>query len=190
MILALNKPYGVLSKFTSENGQPTLADCVPVPEVYAAGRLDKDSEGLLLLTGDPAIAHRLTDPRYEHPKTYWVQVELEPDPAALQALGEGVLIEGKRTLSAEVRQLAEPALWERSVPIRFRKSVPTAWIEIVLREGRNRQIRKMTAAVGHPCLRLVRVAIGAIALGDLAPGCWRPLGRAEERALRATLGLA
>lgn len=184
MIVALNKPHGVLSQFTSAEGEPTLADHVPVKGVYPAGRLDKDSEGLLLLTDEAAIAHALTDPRHAHPKTYWVQIEREPDDAALEALRAGISIEGKKTRPAQVRRIAEPDLWERPVPVRFRKTVPTTWLEIVLREGRNRQIRKMTAAVGHPCLRIVRVAVGPVHLGDLAPGQWRELGPAEQTAIR------
>ncbi len=179
MVIALNKPYGVLSKFMDPDGRPTLAAYVDLPGIYPVGRLDMDSEGLLLLTDDKRLIHRLTDPRFGHPKTYWVQVEREPGPQALAALRGGVVVEGRMTAPAEVRPLAEPALWERPVPVRFRKTVPTAWLEIVLREGRNRQIRRMGAAVGHPVLRIVRVAIGGLRLGDLAPGAWRHLGRAD-----------
>ena len=184
MIIALNKPYDVLSQFTSADGAPTLGQYVSMPDVYAAGRLDKDSEGLLLLTDEPKIARRLTDPRHELPKTYWVQVEREPHEDALELLRTGVEIEGRMTRPAEVRRIAEPELWERPVPVRFRKTVPTCWLEIVLREGRNRQIRKMTAAVGHPCLRIVRVAVGSVTLGGLAPGDWREVVGAEAAALR------
>ena len=184
MLIALNKPYGVLSQFTDSEGRPTLADFVAVPDVYPVGRLDKDSEGLLLLTDDARLQHKLTDPRYEHPRTYWVQIEREPADDALDQLRGGVVIEKRRTRPAEVRCIAEPELWERPVPVRFRKSVPTAWLEIVLREGRNRQIRKMTAAVGHPCLRIIRVAVGPVGLGNLAPGSWRRLTPDEMKSLR------
>jgi 23S rRNA pseudouridine2457 synthase len=188
MVIALNKPYGVLSQFTDAEGRPTLADFVTVPDVYPVGRLDMDSEGLLLLTDDARLQHRLTDPRFEHPKTYWVQIEREPAEDALEALRGGVVIEKRRTRPAEVRRIDEPELWERPVQVRFRKSVPTAWLEIVLREGRNRQIRKMTAAVGHPCLRIVRVAIGPVGLSGLQPGESRHLLAIESKALRAQAG--
>lgn len=187
MIIALNKPFGVLSKFTDPEGRANLADYVAVPGVYPVGRLDADTEGLLLLSDEPLLAHKLTDPRFEHPKTYWVQVERDPGLKALLALREGVLIEGRKTIQAEARVIGEPALWERPVPVRLRKTVPTAWIEIVLREGRNRQIRRMTAAVGHPCLRIVRVAVGPVGLGDLASGTWREVvGRDRETLDRLT----
>jgi len=182
--LLLNKPYGVLCAFTDEEGRPTLADYLPLPGVYAAGRLDLDSEGLLLLTDDGWLIHRLTHPRYEHTKTYLVQVEGEPEPGALQALRRGVVVKGRRTAKARVEPLAvEPDLPPREVPIRYRKSVPTSWLRIVLTEGRKRQVRRMTAAVGHPTLRLVRVAIGPLEMGDLAPGEWRPLAPGELDAL-------
>ena len=185
-VLALWKPHGVVSRFTPAGGHPGLLTLLDQPGVWPVGRLDHDSEGLLLLTDDGALAHRLTTPAHGHPRTYWVQVEGEPNAAALEALADGVWIQGRRTLPAEVRRLAEPpALPPRPVPIRFRKSIPTAWLELTLREGRNRQVRRMTAAVGHPTLRLVRCAIGPLrleALG-LAPGAWRPLTRAERDAL-------
>jgi 23S rRNA pseudouridine2457 synthase len=182
--IAFNKPYGVLPCFTDEQGRPTLADYIQLPGVYAAGRLDFDSEGLMILTSDGALAHRITDPRHKLPKVYWVQVERLPDEAALEKLRKGVVIGGKRTKPAEVRLLAEaPDLPERPVPIRFRKSVPTAWLEITVYEGMNRQVRRMTAAVGHPTLRLVRVAIGPIVLGDLIPGRWRGLTEVEAQGL-------
>jgi 23S rRNA pseudouridine2457 synthase len=192
-LLALWKPYGVVSRFTPEAGHPSLAELVPVRGVYPVGRLDADSEGLLLLTDDGALAHALTDPRHGHPRTYLVQVEGVPDEAALAALRRGVVVQGRRTRPAEVRRLArEPALPPRANPVRVRRAIPTCWVELVLREGRNRQVRRMTAAVGHPTLRLVRVAIGPLrleALG-LAPGAWRALDAAEERALRASAQLA
>ena len=174
--LAFNKPYGVLPCFTDEQGRPTLADYIKIPGVYAAGRLDFDSEGLMILTSDGALAHRITDPRHKLPKVYWVQVERIPDEGALEKLRKGVVIGGKRTKPAVVMLLPEaPDLPDRPVPIRFRKSVPTAWLEITVYEGMNRQVRRMTAAVGHPTLRLARVAIGPIKLGDLQPGEWSRL---------------
>src|SRR4051794_34716450 len=184
--LILNKPYDVLTQFSDSAGRATLKDFVPVPGVYPVGRLDRESEGLLLLTDDGRLAHRLTDPRFEHPKTYLVQVERVPEPLALDTLRGGVELSDGRTRPAEVEPLAEPPdLPERPAPIRFRKNVPTAWLRIVLRGGRNRQVRRMTAAVGHPTLRLVRVAVGPILLGDLAPGHWRDLTADECAALRA-----
>lgn len=188
-ILALWKPWGVLSRFTPEAGHPGLAELVPVPGVYPIGRLDRDSEGLLLLGDDGPLAHALTDPRRAHPRAYWVQVEGLPGPDALAALARGVLVQGRRTRPARARLLRhEPALPPRPVPIRTRRHIPTAWIELVLGEGRNRQVRRMTAAVGHPTLRLVRVAIGPLRLLELglAPGGWRRLSPHEERALRAS----
>ncbi|HEX9007070.1 MAG TPA: pseudouridine synthase [Bacteroidota bacterium] len=184
------KPYGVLSQFTREAGHPSLADFGPFPaDVYPVGRLDADSEGLLLLTDDNRLKHRLTDPRFGHPRTYLVQVERVPADEALARLREGILIEGKRTRPARVRLLpAEPALPPRAVPIRFRKNVPTAWLELTLIEGRNRQVRKMTAAVGHPTLRLVRVRIGPLGLGALEPGEHRFLVPRETAALLASPG--
>jgi 23S rRNA pseudouridine2457 synthase len=184
--LKLFKPYDVLTQFTDAAGRATLKDFVPVPGVYPVGRLDRDSEGLLLLTDDGRLAHRLTDPRFGHPRTYLAQVERVPGPEALEALRRGVVLNDGPTLPAGADLLPEPpALPERPVPIRSRKNVPTAWLRLVLREGRNRQVRRMTAAVGHPTLRLVRVAVGPIALGDLPPGHWRDLDPAE----RAALGL-
>jgi 23S rRNA pseudouridine2457 synthase len=165
-----------LCQFTDAGGRPTLADFVPIPGVYAAGRLDMDSEGLLLLTDDGELIHRLSDPRHKIPKTYLVQVERVPDAAALAQLSQGVAIEGQLTLPAHVELLPTPPdLWERPTPIRFRKSVPTAWLRVELVEGRNRQVRRMTAAVGHPTLRLVRAAIGPLELDDLPSGAWREL---------------
>ncbi len=178
--LLFNKPYGVLPCFTDPAGRPTLADFVAVPGVYAAGRLDRDSEGLMVLTSDGALAHHITDPRHHLPKVYLAQVERLPDEAALERMRKGLLLKGARTRPAEVRVLPEaPALPDRPVPIRFRKSVPTAWLQITLREGMNRQVRRMTAAVGHPTVRLVRVAIGPVRLGDLPPGQWRELTSGE-----------
>jgi 23S rRNA pseudouridine2457 synthase len=182
----LNKPYGVLCAFTDEAGRPTLADYVPVPGVYPAGRLDLDSEGLVLLTGDGWLVHRLSHPRYHQPKTYLVQVEGRPEAEALRALRRGVMVKGKRTAKARVEALAAPPeLPPREVPIRYRKSVPTTWLRIVLTEGRKRQVRHMTAAVGHPTLRLLRVALGPVELGNLAPGEWRDLTLGQLDALWA-----
>lgn len=178
--LAFNKPYGVLPCFTDTQGRPTLAEFVTAPGVYAAGRLDQDSEGLMLLTSDGTLAHHITDPRHQLPKVYLAQVERIPSDDALAQLRKGIRLSGKRTRPAEVRLLpAAPDLPDRPVPIRFRKSIPTAWLEITLREGLNRQVRRMTAAVGHPTLRLVRIAIGPIVLGDLQPGHWRDLTKRE-----------
>ena len=152
--------------------------------MYSAGRLDRDSEGLLLLTNDGALAHRLTDPRFEHPKTYLAQVEKIPDEAALDALRNGVVLSDGPTRSADVELLdAPPALPDRPVPIRFRKNVPTAWLRLTIHEGRNRQVRRMTAVVGFPTLRLIRVAVGPVQLGDLQPGQWRDLTADELNAL-------
>ena len=183
--LMLFKPYDVLTQFTDEGGRATLKDFVAVPGVYPVGRLDRDSEGLLFLSNDGPLIHRLTDPRYEHPKTYLVQVERTPDLAAIEGLRQGVCLKDGWTRPAEVELLPdEPPLPSRSVPIRFRKNVATAWLRIVLREGRNRQVRRMTAAVGYPTLRLVRVASGTVQLGDLQPGHWRDLTSDEVRQLR------
>jgi len=178
--IAFNKPYGVLPCFTDPNGRPTLADYINVPGVYAAGRLDMDSEGLLLLTSDGTLAHHITDPQHKLPKLYLAQIERIPSEEALEQLRTGVVLNGKKTKPAEVRLLPDdPQLPDRPVPIRFRKNVPTAWLEIILREGLNRQVRRMTAAVGNPTLRLVRVAIGPIVLGDLQSGEWRDLTGSE-----------
>lgn len=174
-LIAFNKPYGVLCQFTDHStpARRTLAEFGLPAAVYAAGRLDFDSEGLLLLTDDGALAHRLTDPRHKLPKTYWVQVEGTPQQAQLAALRHGVLLKDGRTLPAQVRRIGTPSLLPRDPPVRFRKTVPDAWLEIQIHEGRNRQVRRMTAAVGLPTLRLVRAAIGNVALLDLMPGHWR-----------------
>jgi 23S rRNA pseudouridine2457 synthase len=174
-LILLNKPYGVLCQFTDSEGRATLADLVPVPGVYPAGRLDADSEGLVVLTDDGALQHRITDPRHKLPKTYWVQVEGVPTRAALESLRRGVRLNDGPTRPARVRSITEPPLWERDPPIRQRREIPTRWIEITLREGRNRQVRRMTAAVGCPTLRLVRVTIGPLRLGRLKPGQWREI---------------
>ncbi len=171
------KPYGVLSQFTQEAGYLSLADFGPFPKnIYAAGRLDADSEGLLLLTNDNIIKHRITDPKFEHARTYLVQVEGIPDTSDIERLQNGVVITGKRTKPAKVKLLTrEPSLPPRAVPIRFRKIIPTSWIEIVLHEGRNRQVRKMTAAVGHPTLRLVRTSITFLSIQGLKLGMYREM---------------
>jgi 23S rRNA pseudouridine2457 synthase len=178
--IAFNKPYGVLPCFTDPEGRPTLADYIDLPGIYAAGRLDLDSEGLLLLTSDGRLAHFITDPQHKLPKVYLAQIERIPNEEALEQLRKGIVLNGKMTKPAEVRLLPDdPQLPDRPVPIRFRKNVPTAWVEVTLREGLNRQVRRMTAAVGHPTLRLVRVAIGPVALGDLQSGEWRDLTSRE-----------
>lgn len=171
-LVRFHKPYGVLSQFTGEPGVATLADYIDLPGVYVAGRLDKDSEGLLVLTDDGPLQHRISAPEHKQLKTYWVQVEGEPTDEALARLRRGVELKDGWTKPAEARRLADPQLGPRVPPIRERKAIPTAWIEIGLREGRNRQVRRMTAAVGFPTLRLVRYAIGRWTLDDLAPGEW------------------
>jgi len=184
--IAFNKPYDVLSQFSGERA--SLADYIPVKGVYPVGRLDRDSEGLLLLTNDGDFQHQLTDPKFQHPRTYWVQVERVPDQRALDRLANGVMIEGQRTRPAKVRLLQDaPALPPRTPPVRFRKNVPTSWLELTLTEGRNRQVRKMTAAVGFPTLRLVRVAIGDLRVEGLAPGEWRELTGDELKIFGASL---
>ena len=188
--LLFYKPYGVLCQFTPEPGtsHPTLRDYIPVKGVYPAGRLDHDSEGLVILTNDGELQHRLTDPRYGHPRTYWAQVEGPPSMEATRQLAAGVVVQGRRTLPAQVRVLPnEPELPPREPPIRFRKTVPTAWLELVLTEGRNRQVRRMTAAVGLPTLRLVRVAVGECRLEGLTPGEWRDATLQEAGRLRQRL---
>lgn len=172
-LILFNKPYGVLSQFTDMAGRATLAAYLPIPGVYVAGRLDQDSEGLLVLTDDGVLQARISHPRYKQPKTYWVQVEGCPDAAALARLRSGIALNDGPTRPAVVRCIVEPAgLWSRDPPIRYRATIPTAWLEITLREGRNRQVRRMTAAVGYPTLRLIRSRIGAWAVNDLQPGQW------------------
>ena len=173
-LICFNKPYGVLSQFTPEGRWQGLKDFIDLPGVYVAGRLDADSEGLLLLTDDGSLQARISSPRFKMEKTYWVQVEGQPQPAALQALRQGVRLNDGVTLPARARLLdTAPQLWDRQPPIRSRQSIPTAWIELVIREGRNRQVRRMTAAVGFPTLRLVRAAIGPYSVGGIASGTWR-----------------
>ncbi len=177
-ILLFNKPYGVICQFSRDGAHPTLADYIAVPDVYPAGRLDTDSEGLLLLTDDGKLQHRITDPKHKLPKTYWVQVEGVPDDAALAQLRKGLMLKDGMTLPAEVQAMAEPVgLWQREPPVRYRKAIPTSWLALTIREGRNRQVRRMTAAVGFPTLRLIRHRIGDWTLDGLSPGEWR-----EEKA--------
>lgn len=178
-LILFNKPYGVLSQFTdcgTETARATLSDYIEVPGVYPAGRLDRDSEGLLILTDDGALQARISSPKHKMPKTYLAQVEGEPDEAALAALARGVTLNDGPTRPATARRIDPPMLWDREPPVRYRKSVPDAWIELTITEGRNRQVRRMTAAVGYPTLRLVRWRIGEWKIGELAPGEWREAG--------------
>lgn len=177
-VILFNKPFGMLSQFTDKgtagSARPTLSACIDVPGYYPAGRLDKDSEGLLVLTNNGALQARIAHPKYKRPKTYWVQVEGTPDAPAMDALQRGVDLKDGKTAPAQVREIDAPAgLWDRDPPVRFRKSVPDAWLEITIREGRNRQVRRMTAHVGLPTLRLIRARVGDWQLNDLRPGAWR-----------------
>lgn len=175
-LILFNKPYGVLSQFTDAGGRPTLADYLAIPGVYVAGRLDRDSEGLLALTDDGALQARLSHPRHKRPKSYWAQVEGVPDRAALERLRCGIELNDGPTLPAAARRIDEPdGLWPRQPPIRHRATIPATWLEITLREGRNRQVRRMTAALGYPTLRLIRWRIGDWSLDGLPPGQWRKL---------------
>jgi 23S rRNA pseudouridine2457 synthase len=176
MLIRFNKPYGVLSQFTPEGRWTGLTDHIDLPGVYVAGRLDADSEGLLLLTDDGALQARIADPRFKMEKTYWVQVEGLVSQQALSALAQGVKLKDGPTLPARARAVAPPAdLWPRNPPIRARKNIPTSWLELVIREGRNRQVRRMTAAVGLPTLRLIRTAVGPYNLDGLPSGTWQQI---------------
>lgn len=176
MLIALNKPFGVICKFRPELGRLTLADYIEVPSVYPAGRLDTDSEGLLMLTDDGALQARISNPRHKLAKVYWAQVEGLPTEAALAALRGGVDLGDFTTQPAGARRIDEPAnLWTRAPPVRYRAKIPTVWLELTLHEGKNRQVRRMTARVGFPTLRLVRVSIGRVGLDGLAPGEWREI---------------
>lgn len=170
-IILLNKPFQVLSQFSEHEGKSTLAEYIDYPGVYPAGRLDYDSEGLLLLTSNGALQHRLTDPKHKLPKTYWAQVEGEISKQAIQELRSGIILKDGKTRPAKARKISQPEqLWERDPPIRFRANIPTSWVELTITEGRNRQVRRMTAAVGYPTLRLIRSAIGPWSIGSMLPG--------------------
>jgi 23S rRNA pseudouridine2457 synthase len=173
MLLLFNKPYGVLCQFTDSEGRATLSDYIKTPHVYPAGRLDYDSEGLLLLTDDGTLQKRISDPQNKMPKTYWVQVEGIPTDSVLERLEKGVKLNDGFTRPAKATRLSEPEVWERNPPIRVRKRIPTAWINLTITEGKNRQVRRMTAAVGFPTLRLIRVSVGEWFLEGLLPGEWR-----------------
>ena len=170
MLVLLNKPFNVLSQFTDEIGRATLADYISIPNIYAAGRLDANSEGLLLLTDDGALQNRIANPKHKLEKTYWVQVDKDIDEQAIIQLRNGVVLKDGKTRPAKVNKIMPPQLWHRDPPVRFRANIPTSWVEIKITEGKNRQIRRMTAAVGYPTLRLVRSAIGNYSLGELQPG--------------------
>lgn len=183
-VILFNKPYGVLCQFTdarSPSTRPTLSDYIEVPGVYPAGRLDLDSEGLMLLTDDGRLQARIADPKYKMPKIYLVQVEGDVAEASLEALRRGVRLKDGMTLPAEAERISDPALWPRDPPIRVRQSIPDCWLKLTIREGRNRQVRRMTAAVGHPTLRLVRWGIGEWAVEGLAPGEWREAAIAVDQ---------
>ena len=180
-LIAFNKPFGVLSQFSPEGDHETLANYIDVPNVYPAGRLDRDSEGLLLLTDDGKLQQRIADPTFKKSKLYWVQVERQPDEPALQQLRDGIKLKDGVTRPAQVSLIEEPDLWPRNPPVRFRKNIPTAWLALTISEGKNRQVRRMTAAIGHPTLRLVRVAVGEWELDTLKPGQWQDVDIVSKR---------
>lgn len=174
-LILFNKPYLVLCQFTDAEGRPTLADYLPVRDIYPAGRLDYDSEGLVVLTDSGRLQHLISEPQYKLPKTYWAQVEGVPNDEALSRLAKGIALKDGPTRPVKVRRIAEPDVWSRNPPIRYRANIPTAWLEITITEGRKRQVRRMTAALGYPTLRLIRLAVGEWELGKLKPGEWKEI---------------
>ena len=180
-ILLFNKPYDVLSQFTDATGRSTLADYIPIKGMYPAGRLDRDSEGLMVLTDHGGLQHRIADPRHKLDKSYWVQVEGEPDDQALHRLRSGIMLKDGVTAPAEAELIAPPEVWPRIPPVRYRASIPTSWLRLTIREGRNRQVRRMTAAAGYPTLRLIRYRIGDWTLKNLAPGEYSVFDHLESR---------